>query len=281
MEVALSRALKDGQDRDVTRRAPRPRQAEKPVSRGEEARRYLPGWEGRSVARAAERGQDPLGRGCSRGLLPVSQGLGPPQTGELLRARQASSGPGLGIHRARNQEVAGGQALGGAQAGRRPTFQLDRICQASLLGPHESGDRSRPSSPQLPPPGPARPLSPSHSSSQAGVLPSTPPAPATPSYFLSWGRDLPPARPPHPQDTLKYTFSFLQLGQGGSCPKIEPIRGKLQPQWSLSAEQTARGGQVSSDTPGNPPRATKPLSPRGSSEGQREARLGRGHLLTP
>lgn len=187
MEVALSRALKDGQDWNVSRRASRPRQAEKPVSRGEEARRYLPGWEGISVARAAERGQDPLGRGRSRGLLPVSQGLGPPQTGELLRARQASSGPGLGIHRARNQEVAGGQALGGAQAGRRPTFQLDRICQASLLGPHESGDRSRPSSPQLPPPGPARPLSPSPSSSQAGVLPSTPPAPATPSCFLCWG----------------------------------------------------------------------------------------------
>lgn len=184
MEVALSRALKDGQDRDGSRRVPSPCQAENPMCRGEEARRYLPGWAGRSVARAAERGRDPLGRGCSRGLLPVSPGLGPPQTGELLRAGQASSGPGLGIHRVRNQEVAGGQALGGAQAGRRPAFHLDRICQASLLGPHESGDRSHPSSPRLPPPGPARPLSPSPSSSQAGVLPSTPPAPATLSCFL-------------------------------------------------------------------------------------------------
>ena len=147
VEVALSRALKDRRDRGRSRRAPRPRQAESPVSRGKEARRHLPGWAGRSMARAAERGQDPLGRGRSRGLLPVSPGLGPPQTGELLRAGRASSGLGLGTHRARNQEVAGGRALGGAQAGRRPTFQLGRVCQASLLGPHESGDRSHPSSP--------------------------------------------------------------------------------------------------------------------------------------
>lgn len=119
--------------------------------------------------------------------------------------------------------------------------------------------------------GPARPLSPSPSSSQAGVLPSTPPAPSHPELLSLLGLCSTPCPPPHPQDTLKYTFSFLQLEQGGSCPKIELIRGRLQPQWSFQAEQTARGGQVSSDTPGNPPQATKPLSPRASSEGQREA----------
>ena len=56
MEVALSRALKDGQDWNVSRRASRPRQAEKPVSRGEEARRYLPGWEGISVSQGDNTG---------------------------------------------------------------------------------------------------------------------------------------------------------------------------------------------------------------------------------
>lgn len=62
MEVALSRALKDGQDRDGSRRAPRPHQAENPVSRG-----------GGQKAPARLGGQE-CGQGCRERAGPTGEG---------------------------------------------------------------------------------------------------------------------------------------------------------------------------------------------------------------
>lgn len=134
--------------------------------------------------------------------------------------------------------LAGRQVSGGAQAGHRSAFQPDRICHPSLLRPHESLGRFHTHFPLT--------FQPLPLGCQASPL-LTPPAYFCPS-LQTVGHQPPGAMhsagaaascsvspaPPHPQDILKYTFSFLQLGQGGSQPQNRADQRGLQPQWGFS-----------------------------------------------
>lgn len=68
--------------------------------------------------------------------------------------------------------------------------------------------------------------------------PPSPPLDSRPSLLtprtLGQGAGLSPA-PPHPQDVLKYTFSFLQLERGGSRPQNRARRRRPQPQAARDA----------------------------------------------
>lgn len=163
------------------------------------------------------RGQNPPRRGSScvfsRLTRPWSSApkLGNPEGRAGL---PLGLGGGLGTHRV-GSRPAGRQVPGEAQAGRGPAFQPDRICPPRLLRPHESL-------------GWAHSHLPSHSSRSTWT--------ATSSLWRAPAlapRTLPLPAPSQPQDMLKYTFSFLQLGRVGPEPRIEQIRGRLQPQWAI------------------------------------------------
>lgn len=107
-----------------------------------------------------------------------------------------------------------GAGLRRGHAGCRPAFQPDRVCQPGLLGPHESWAGSHR------PPRPAGRHFLLHLDSRG--------SPLTPRTLGGSGLSLPCS--PHPQDILKYTFSFLQLERGGSRPQNRAGRGRPQPQ---------------------------------------------------
>lgn len=75
MEVALSRALKDGQDRDGSQKSPKPMPEVKrrPEGTCQAGRAEL--WPG------LQKKVGPWGGDAAGGRLPVSPGLGPPQVG--------------------------------------------------------------------------------------------------------------------------------------------------------------------------------------------------------
>lgn len=126
-------------------------------------------------------------------------------------------GHGLGTHSGGNQEVAKGRVSGGAQAGLRPAFQLDRVCQTCLLGPQESLAHLTPHVIRATSTWATRALLSSCPSLPLRPLPRHRPYTSLPMLGSgATSRFVSPLPPPHPQDTLKYTFSFLQLEQGGS-----------------------------------------------------------------
>lgn len=122
----LSKALKDGQDQDGLRRAPRPRGRE--PARAEAEGKAPPAQAGPEQGPVWRERADCVFSQANQSLALCSQARGP------LRAGRVSlwTPTGVGIR------PAGRQDSGGAQACCGRAFQPDRICHPSLLRPHES-----------------------------------------------------------------------------------------------------------------------------------------------